>query len=477
MSPSSENSTESVQSTAVRIKVAKDSMSAMMVIGKPPPESREPAMDDVKDAIERAGVIYGIDWDVVQKALDDKEWDTPVCIADGTKPVKGVNTVFEYTFETERNNAPEEDEDGHIDYRSLNFIQNVNEGDVLARKTPPTKGVDGTSVKGSPVKAPNGKEIPFLSGKGTKISEDELSLIAAASGSVVMTRNSLSVDEVTNIKGDVDMSVGNIDSVGSVSIKGDVKAGFQLKVGGNLDINGNVEDCNIDCGGNIIIKGGCFGKGDGNIKAKGDIVIKYAEGQVIVSGGNVTVGGELLNCNVTAFERVDVCGKKGTIVGGAVYAGKEIRVPFVGSDAGTVTNLYVGYDAELADEYNEINNQIERINVDSERVKKTLYQLYRLQTDGQLDSGKKKVLEKLEAFRSGVPEELKSLEAGKVELEERMGELKDAKIVVENTIYNGAFVHFGIVYRDFPDSVKSCKATLEGNQVMLSALEDDDTDN
>ncbi|MBU8934939.1 MAG: FapA family protein [candidate division Zixibacteria bacterium] len=473
MSLSTSTSTQTAKSSLVRIVIAKDSMTAMMAISKPSPGSNETTLDNVKEEIERVGLVYGIDWEAIDEALVKREWDTPVRIAAGTKPVKGNDAIFEYTFETKRDQAPEEDEDGRIDYRSLNFIQNVEEDQVLVVKTPPTDGVDGTSVRGTPVKAACGRDLPFQSGKNTKISEDDLSLIATTSGSIVLTRDGISVNDVTSIQGDVDMRVGNIDCAGSVIIGGQINAGFKVHVGGNLDVGGNVQDCVIDCKGNIVIKGGCFGKGEGNIKVGGDIILKFAEGLTIESGGNVTVGGELINCQVTAGGNVDICGKKGTIAGGAIYAGKEIRSSVAGSDAGTITDLYVAYDTEIMSEYENTMQEIDRVNADLKRVKETLYGLYRLQGDGKLDSDKEAILKQLEEFQTGAPDALKALDETKAGIEGRMQEFKDAQIVVKDTLYPGVIAHFGMVYREFTEQTGACKLTLEGGRVMVSEWRED----
>lgn len=473
MTTTPKTSNEVLKASTVRVVLAKDGMTAMMALSKPQRGESEAGLDEVKAAIDAAGIVHGVSWEDVDKALGEREWDTPIRIAVGTRAQKGNDATFEYSFETERDQAPEEDEDGRIDYRSLNFIQNVEKDQELVRKTPPTDGIDGTSVRGTPVKAAAGRDLPFQSGKNTLVSEDGLTLLATACGSIVLTRNGISVNDVTSIQGDVDMSVGNIDCAGSVTVGGEIKAGFHVDVGGNLDVRGNVQDSFINCRGNILIKGGCFGKGEGKIQAQGDIVIKYAEGLVIEAGNNLTVGGELLNCQVTAGEKVDVCGKKGTIVGGKVCAGKEIRVSVAGSEAGTTTELYVAYDAETEKEYRETIVEIERVNADLQRVKKTLYGLYRLQGDGKLQDSQQGVLNKLEEFQAGVPDALKALEKNKAQIEERMREFEDAHIIIKDTLHAGVVAHFGPIYREFTDSQKRCKLTLEGNRIMVSEWKED----
>jgi len=269
------------------------------------------------------------------------------------------------------------------------------------------------------------------------------------------------------IDGDVDFSVGNIDCNGSVRVKGNVQAGFKLNVGGNLEVGGNVQDCYINCRGNILVKGGCFGKGEGSIHADGDVVVKYAEGQRISSGNDVTVGGELLNCHVTAKERVWVKGKKGKIIGGRTNAGKEIRASVIGSEAGTPTTVTVAFDPVLMWEYNTVY-EIRRLETNQERVKQSIYELYMLYLDSKLPPAKVAELRKLEEFWSNLSQAMKTLHTHKAEIEEKLKQFKHAVIIAEDTMYDGVEAHFGIVYRQITKTRKQCKLTLEESRIIFS---------
>ncbi len=467
MASTSDNA-QTTKPKLVRVVITKDNMSAMMAITNPAKYGHEVTLDEVREEMQRVGVVHGIDWKAVERTLDERIYDTPVKVAVGTPPQRGIDASFEYDFNPEQEHSPEESEDGRIDYRSINFIQNVQAGTVLVRKTPPTAGEDGIGVDGKIIPGIRGRDFPFSHGSNTRVSDDGLSLVADKSGAIVFARGVISVNDVTVIKGDVDMSVGNIECIGSVRVQGEVQAGFSLHVGGNLEVWGNVAEATIRCDGNVLIKGGCFGKGEGLIKAKGDVVVKYAEGQRIAAGGSVMVGEELLNCRVVAGDKVIVKSKRGKIIGGEINAGKQIQTAIAGTDAGTSTTLRVGYDLELIRQYHQVSEERARLTRDVERVKQTLYVLYREQMNGELPPAKADAVKQLEEFKASVPEALERLAKTKEALDERLKELADASIVASDTLYHGVVAHFGPVYREITDTQKRCSASLVDNRVILS---------
>lgn len=462
------NTAQSLQRRRAKITITKDKLQAVCALSKP--EQGEPplTLEEIKGEIEKAGVTFNLDLEALSKALSDRDYGHPVSIAQGKPMVKGTDTQFEYLFETDTGKSPVEGEDGRIDYRNLNFIQNTMTGTVLARMTPPTDGIPGTTVKGEEIVAPRGKNLSFSCGEGTQISEDGSELTSTCDGAIVFHRGKISVKDVTVISGDVDFNIGNLDCRGSMKITGNVNAGFTIKVDGNLDIHGNVEDCTLDVGGNVVIRGGFFGSGEGHLKTDGDITVKYAEGQTIDCGGDMTVGGELLNCKVTVKGILKVQGTKGKIVGGTIKAGKEVWAATIGSDAGTATTLTVAYDANLMSQFHENKSETERVQTDKVRVKDSLCQLYKLQMDGKLNAQQEEVLKKLEEFHKTVPEALENLAASRAEIEEKIRLLMDARVVAKNIIFPGVKVHIGILTKEFNRELRSVLLYQDGISVQAS---------
>ncbi|MBU0983332.1 MAG: FapA family protein, partial [candidate division Zixibacteria bacterium] len=328
----------------ITITVSKDAMSASLLLRTPSESEDDVTVAEILEELANAGVQFGVDEGAISKAVSELIFNTPITVASGLKPEKGVNSSFVYSFNTDADHRPKEDEDGNIDYKAINFIQNVEKGSVLVTKVPPTPGRTGMTVLGKELAGIDGRDLPFKNGANTKVSDDGTTLLATASGAVQYSYGTVAVKDVLTISGDVDHSVGNIDCLGSVKVTGSIMAGFTVRVDGDLEVNGNIQDCNIEVGGSIYVKGGFFGEGKGMMMAGGDITVKFAEGQRMIAGHDVNIGGEIINCQVLAKEHVTIKGKRGKIVGGEVKAGKKIRAAILGSDAGTPTHLTVGYD-------------------------------------------------------------------------------------------------------------------------------------
>ncbi|HUV31682.1 MAG TPA: FapA family protein [Acidobacteriota bacterium] len=459
---------QTVRRNRVKTAVSKDFMSASILLRKQQPEEPDITVEEIMEELGKAGIVFGVDQDVIRKTVEEKTYNVPIRVATGTRPKRGASASFVYHFDTMEKHAPKEDEDGRIDYHDINFIQNTEKGALLVTKIPPTEGTPGTSVLGKEYAGPSGREIPINGGANTKVSGDELELRATTDGVIVFQHGKVAVTDVLAIGGDVDFSVGNLDCCGSVRVAGHVKSGFVLKIDGDLEISGNVEDATVQVKGNILVKGGFFGSGRGAMHADGDITVKYTEGQKITSGGNVYVGGEIINCEVTARDSVHIKGRRGKIVGGVVRAGKEIRASVVGSHAGTPTCLHVAYDAKLMAQYQEIQSEISRLEQDGERVKEALYNLYRLQLDGELPPDKQEALQKLQVFKQELPANLEMLQTRKAEVEAAISKLQDARIIVEERLYSGVKTYFGIVYREMLEDVRRCEITVEGNKILIS---------
>lgn len=465
MSTSEAQSTETTSRRRIRVTITKDSMKALIVISRPESEEPNITVEESMSALAQAGVIYGIEEDMVAESVTMCEYEKPIEVAKGQPPVKGTDTEFENLFQTEDRFQPQEDENGHIDYRDMKYIQNTQKGDVLVRKTVPTDGISGKGVDGRDIASSRGRSIPFSNGENTSISEDGLELTSTVDGAIVFSRGRVSVKDVMVIN-NVDFNVGNIDAVGSLRVSGKINTGFTVNVGGDLEVSGNVDDAKIHVKGNILVRGGFIGAGEGEMHADGDITIKYAVGQKLSAGGSIIVGGELLNCQVTAKDSVIVKGRKGKIVGGEINAGKKIEAAVIGSEAGTVTSLTVAFDAEAMRLFHEARHEISRLKADDERVKENLIQLYKLQMSGKLNAQQEVGLAKLEEFKKSVPGALATVEKRKAEVEERLKKLRDSKIIATEVMYAGVKAHVGVLVKEIDEDLLSVQLSQDGHKVI-----------
>jgi len=455
---------------AISVKIADDRMAAYVRIAStPPPGPLDPEM--ILTALRGAGITYGIDESAVQEAAQGDKLDQMVRVASGTPAQPGENARIEFKVELDSTHAPKVGPDGRVDYKNIDFLLNATPGTVLAVKHPAQPGIPGKTVEGREISALRGRDESLPVGTNTYASEDGLQLLARAAGSIVYAGKRISIQPISNVPGNVSMATGNINAVGSLRVKGDIEAGFTVKVEGDLEVGGNVLDSTIECGGNVLIKGGFIGQGNGRITAIGTVTVRSVENQSICAQGDITVGGEALNARLISGSSVRFKGGKAKVVGGEITARNLIWAKEMGNEAGTTTVARVGYDAELMQKYYNTKKEIERLESDLERVKEGLYVLYRLQMENKLPEAKKAVMQQLQQFNSSAPQQIDDLKAQKEQLTKKIEENTKAKIVVEDRAYPGVRLCFGLIYNELTRKEERRVYAAEYGKVISSQFD------
>ncbi|MCD6162449.1 MAG: DUF342 domain-containing protein [candidate division Zixibacteria bacterium] len=455
------------------VNISPDKMHAHLILEKDSKADKNLAFNfeenELIAVLNEAGVKHGINSDKISSlAAGNPIFDKPFEIARGTLPEKGNDAEFELLFDTSNDKTPTVDDDGFIDYKDLNIIKNAVKGQPLAKKIPTKPGKPGTDVAGNTIEGQPGKDRALPKGKNTEISPDDPDLlIASKDGSISFANNLVLIDDVFSVHSDVDMSTGNIDFVGNLKISGGVKAGFTIKAGGSIEIGKNIEDAEINCGGSVIAKGGFVGSGKGTIKAKEDVFVKYVENQSIEAGNEVHVGGGAMNATIHAGNSVIIEGNKAIIVGGSITAVNTIKAGTIGSEFGTPTLVRVGYSSKLVKELDEIDEEIERLNNDTEKISKTMYSLVRLEIENKLSKQQKDALKQLKDHRDGIPNQTIKLEERKEEINRQLNENKNAKIIVTGNVYPGTTVQIGLLKKEFNKTLKNCTLKISQGQVTF----------
>ncbi|MFQ5608267.1 MAG: DUF342 domain-containing protein, partial [Candidatus Zixiibacteriota bacterium] len=441
-------SDDSRTSARALVKISRDKLSASIFLPRLPVGAAPVSESEIREALAAKGVVYGVIDGAIGEALKRGLTDETVEVARGDAPIAGENAQFEYLFDTNPDRSPKTEESGRIDYHEVNFVQGVSANETLMRKTPPTEGVPGRTVCGQSAPAARGRDILLPKGMNTEISEDGLELLSTTDGAISYNGGKVAVRAVVNIAGDVDFSTGNVRSPGSIKITGDVKAGFKVHAQGDIEITGSVSDAEVISEGDILIKGGFSGRGEGLVKATGSVTVQHVEGQKIIAGGSISVGGDALNARMEAGERIIVRSPKGAISGGEALADKEISAPILGSSVWSETTLRVARDSGLKGELRSIREEIERLKEDQERVKSALMGLVRLEMDGKLPAEKEESLTKLREVNREMPDNIKSMRNKESRVCARIAESERAAIVATRTIHPGVSAYFGAVYTE-----------------------------
>ena len=380
----------------ISYSISDDKMRAYVTVTKPNKGGREMDLQDVKELMENNGITFGFQEENVVKCLEEGTFNIPILAAEGRAPVNGQNAKVEYLVNVNKKVIPKYiGEDQSIDYKDLSIVENVEQGQKLARKIPATDGEVGRTVLGVKIETKSGKDIDIkeILGNNVEMSDDGEYILASINGQVVLRGKSLNVEPIFEVSGDVGPETGNISFIGSVVVKGSVSDNYSIKAEGNIDVHGTVGKCDLEAKGDIMVKLGIQGNENSFVKAGGDVIAKFIQFSNVQAGNNVVVTEAILNSNIDADNRIILIGKRASASGGRLRALREVNGKVLGSQAGAVTLIETGISPakrraidDLDKEKEELDNSIE----ETERNIKSLEQVAKLK---KLDDEKKEQLQ------------------------------------------------------------------------------------
>lgn len=455
-------------------------MKAFIVVKPPAPGGADMAFDGIVSVLKNNGVVHGIDEDAIRNFEDAPLFSTPVLVAEGTKPENGADAKIIYNFETDRSRIKLKEKNGKVDFKETNLVQNVVEGQALARKVPAGEGVSGRTVTGKLLPAKDGKDVQLGVGKNVKISEDGLTVMAAINGQVIVQNEKINVEPVYVVPGDVNLKTGgNVIFLGTVVVKGNVEDGFKVKAAGNIEVQGNVGKCELDAEGDIIVYQGILGKGGGSVRAGKGVWAKFIENANVEAGELVVASDGIINSNVEAIERIICQGKRATIVGGRLRSAEEIAAKTLGSVSGSETICEVGLDPKskaklvaLTEKKEELEKQLDEIGrniLTLETIKK--------QRKKELSEEKEKYLQELLKQRRSFQGEKAGLLDEIEEIQNYLSSLKvRGRISASERVYPGVKVAIKDAVLEVKSEYKNVTFINEDNLVKITKYEEPEED-
>ena len=334
----------------------------------------KPTASALMYCLNKKGVNYGIKSEIVAGIMHDALFDKEVVVAEGKSPVAGADASIVMEVNIDHDFKPVEKNDGTVDFRNINTITQIKNGQVIAKKVPASKGEPGRAVSGEEIPANPGKDTRFPGGKNTHISDDGLFLMAVKSGFVYKDGEVIHVGDLLPIPKDVDFSVGNIKYSGDIQIRGNVLPGFTVETEGNVIINGQIESARIiSRNGSVEIQKGVIGKGDTHVFGKTAIHAEFVQEATLISEGAIGVNKFCLHGDITcnAFEAKEA---HSSIIGGTIRAFSRIEVYQAGNEKGIVTKLSLVDKNEAAnkEKLKELETLLKKLVDALEPVKKQL---------------------------------------------------------------------------------------------------------
>ena len=400
--------------------------------------SKEELLDDLRAKYK---VVAGINEELIERMLAEKQFYKKELIAEGKKPVNGINAKLVYHFEVEgfgKQALQAANDEEKINFREVNQFTRVNKGQELVTRTSPTKGEAGFDVCGNTVSAKDGVEVALPKGRNMTYSEDGRTLLSAIDGRLEFVDGEINVSASVKIGGDVDMTVGNIAFEGDVEVMGNVNAGFSINANGNIVVHGMIESAELTAGGDIVAKNGVSGSDKAILKADGRISAKYIE-RATVDGRQSVTAEFVLHSVIMSEGFVDVTKGKGAIIGGTVSAGEYVAAKSIGADSGTATNIEIGISPAKRNKYKEIQDALPTYDAGLGRLKLALDAA----ANPNNPKNNPKAAAELKVKLGELLKQRSLLTQQLTELEEAMQSAQDGRIHVADTVYPGTKISIG----------------------------------
>lgn len=469
-----------VNDAVLSVDIIDFEMQATMTVQPPGPGGTDVSFDTIVSVLKSNGVVHGLKEEVIQNFVDHPKYNEPIVVAEGTKPENGKDAKIMYNFETDTSKVQLKEKDGKVDFKEMNLIQNVVEGQVLAKKTPAEEGQDGRTVTGRSLPAKPGKDVKLEPGKNVNLSDDGLVLTADTNGQVLLSMGKVNVEPVYIVPGDVNMKVGNITHLGTVIVKGNVDDGFKVKASGNIEVMGTVGKSELDAEGEIIVHQGITGKSEGHIISGKTVWAKFIENAVVEVGENVVATDGIINSKVDANKRI-ICmgrGKRAKIVGGRARAAEEVLAETYGSTAGSETIIEAGYDpkskeklAELEERKAEMDKEVEEYNLNIRTLAKQRKQKKRLPKE------KEAYLKELLTKKKEIDGEIASISEEIGDLQEYLASLKfKGKVSASKRVFPGVKIYIKEAFLEVRNEFKAVTFINEGNVVKVTKYEETEED-
>ena len=382
----------------------------------------------IKESLFDKGVVLGVVSDeMIQGFIKSSGFKTKTFrVAKGVHPIEGKDARVEFFFNTDFLKAGGVTQDGSIDFKDRGDVPHVEEGTVLAEKVPMVDARNGHNIYGDEIPTTPGRDIPFKLGKGAKVSEDGIKVLAAVKG---FPKYALSghifVHDVYVTEGDVDYETGHVQYDGNVDIKGRIKSGF--KVNGNdvsvIELDGGV----IHAEGDVSVAGGV---NEGTIYARGNVYAKFVHKSQVICMGDVVVQKEIVDSNIENSGSCVV--ENGKLISSQVTSKMGVKAKNIGTEMAGPSTVKVGYDVftekeleknkeksdKIRTQINHLLKKKEGMTQENLDLQKQITELAHVQDRSQLEE--KELKSKLAEHERGGsdPQAVKELQEKMVQLKE-----------------------------------------------------------
>jgi uncharacterized protein (DUF342 family) len=438
-----------LKKNTIEAEISSDCYEAYIVV-----KDKNTQLSAIEAALESNGVVYGIDGNAMVEAIENP--GRRVMVAAGSRHTDGADGWFE-----RKENRPATDSEQKFGITNINAGETIG---IIHKRTPGSIGVD---VFGRKVLPKQGAHLNIFTSPNIKRTESDAQIVleAAADGNLKIGSASIEIVPELVIRQDVDYSDGEIEFAGSLRIVGDVKGSGNLKVKHDVFIQGSVEDAKIISGGSVTVKGSFVGRGEGLIRAKGNVEVSVVLNQMVESGGSITISKESVNAHLIAGDTINAT--RAVIMGGTIVAGNKIEVQTLGGEHYSTTKVRLGTTELLAEGNLAIDKEMELQKKVCENLKNEIYLLVRDRIDGNNFTSEKDAQLKISQNRiQEITGLLKSLADKKNGAAVEVSKKKSPKLVILSTVHQSVVIEINGVRLGLKQSFKSVTFEESKNEIV-----------
>jgi len=455
--------------SSVEAIVSEDKMAAYVILSPPEAGGSPPTLEAIVQALYSKGVVWGMNESNIRQLAENPVYNVQIQVAEGVPPVNGKNGEVKFLFDINKESKPTIMEDGTVNYKEMNLVENVMKGQKLAELIPPVPGKPGKNIVGSELKAIDGRRVYIPRGRNVVLSEDGSECFSAIDGQLMYVDGKINVFPTYEVMANVDNSTGNIKFVGNVVIRGNVLSGFEIEAGGNIEVNGVVEAAILKAGGDIIIRRGMHGNGKGILIAGNDIVSKYIESANIQARNDIKCEA-IMHCDIKCGNKLELGGRKGLLVGGTVRVGKLVELKYLGSQMSTATVVEVGVDPNMRERLKFLKGEIPVLEESIHKANQAITLLNKLVKTGELSMEKREILAKSTRTKFVCESKLQEYRKELTEIEEILQQGANGRIRVLESIFPGVRVAIGNSMMYIKEEAHYCTLYSDGADIRFGPL-------
>lgn len=356
------------------VEVADDAMAAWLSVVAHRGTGQAAGRDALLAAIAKAGVVKGIEQEVVDKAAAAAAAGQDIsrlCFARGQAPSGGRPSEVRFLVSFASGQSVTLRADGTADFRNQDKLTTVRKDSPLAEILPPTgQATPGFTVLGKELGAAAQAALPLEIGANIRQQtqdDGKILLVADADGELRKDKNRLEIAASYTLKGNVDAASGNIKFPGTVQIAGDVMGGFYVMAGGDIKVAGSVEGALLSSDQDIFIQSGVKGAGKAVLRSKRHIGSGFIELATVLAVGDLRVKKALIRSKVKCNGKV-VLADDGHVMGGEVKVKQGLVTGDLGNASGLATKVFFGQDILVEDQIEVENKEIGKLQEDLGKI-------------------------------------------------------------------------------------------------------------